>query len=324
MRLTRFNLSITTVFLAFWILTDPGICATKASLLPQWIPQAQFAGYMVALDKGFYRNQGIELDLLKGGPERPALDQLQKGECTFATAWLSTGIQQRSSGARIVNLAQIVQRSALMLVARKSSGIKAPADLQGKKLGLWGGDFRIQPLAFFLQNKVQVDIVPLYGTPNLFLKGAVDAMSAMWYNEYHQVLLSGIDPDELTTFFFSDSALNFPEDGIYCLEETYLKDPELCNRFVKASLEGWLYAFDHQQEALDIVIKYAHAANTGTNPAHQRWMLERMRDLIIPGGNRSNFGKLRPEDYSSVAKVLQRLGLIQSAPSFADFYKGTK
>jgi len=149
-------------------------------------------------------------------------------------------------------------------------------------------------------------------------------MSAMWFNEYHQLLLSGINQDELTTFFFSDFGLNFPEDGIYCLEETYQRDPEFCVRFVNASLKGWLYAFDHEEEALDIVLKYADAAHTGTNRAHQRWMLDRMRDLIIPGGNRQILGKLRPEDFSSVAKVLHGLDIIQTTPSFSDFYRGAK
>lgn len=301
------------------------VCDQKAvtvSLLPQWIPQAQFAGYMVAVKKGFYREVGLDLTLMKGGPQVPVFESLQNRLCTFATAWLSTGIQQKSSGAKVVNLAQIIQRSALMLVARKSSGIKVPADLQGKKVGLWGGDFSIQPLAFFKRNNLKVETIPLYSTSNLFLKGGVDVMSAMWYNEYHQLLMSGLNEDELNTFFFSDFGLNFPEDGIYCLEETYRANPELCSRLVKASLKGWLYAFDHEQEALDIVMQYAEEAHTGTNKAHQKWMLERMRDLIIPDGNKAALGKLKQEDYVNVGKALQDLNLIMTTPPYSDFYRG--
>ncbi len=316
----------TLIFAILILANSTAICAGKkaitVSLLPQWSPQAQFAGYMVALEKGFYREVGVDLILMKGGPERPMFEFLQKGQCTFATAWLSTGIQQRSRGARVVNLAQIVQRSALMLLARKSSGIKALGDLQGRKVGLWESDFRIQPLAFFKQNKIKVEIIPLYGTSNLFLKSGVDVMSAMWYNEYHQILLSGINEDELSRFFFNDFGLNFPEDGIYCLEETIRKNPDLCARVVKASLKGWLYAFDHDQEALDIVMKYADAAHTGTNRAHQRWMLSCMRDLIIPDGNRALLGKLKSKDYSAVAKVLHDLEMIKATPVFSDFYRG--
>ncbi len=188
---------------------------TKVKFLPQWIPQAQFAGYMIALEKGFYREAGLDVELLKGGPGNPPFPALKKGETTFCSEWLSSGIQERAAGLGVVNFGQIVQRSALMLLAKKQSGITSLASLNGKKVALWGGDFRIQPQALFKMHDLKVDTVPLYSTINLFLKGAVDAISAMWYNEYHLVLNSGLEPDELTLLFFSDFGLNFPEDGLY-------------------------------------------------------------------------------------------------------------
>ncbi|MBI4963553.1 MAG: ABC transporter substrate-binding protein [Desulfomonile tiedjei] len=297
---------------------------TKVSLVPQWMPQAQFAGYMVALEKGFYREAGLDLTLIRGGPDSLPFEMLSSGRATFCTAWLSTGIQQRSAGNRVINLGQIVQQSALMLIAKKNSGITSPADLHGKRVGLWEGDFRIQPRAFFRQNNLMVEMVPLYCTANLFLRSGVDAISAMWYNEYHALLNCGLNPDELTAFFLKDFGLNFPEDGIYCLEETFLANPEVCARVVDASLRGWLYAFKHPEEALDVVMRYAEEAHTGTNRAHQRWMLARMKDLILPDGNGSGLGKLKIEDYSRVAGILLDFNLINDIPPFAEFYRGPK
>ena len=297
---------------------------TKVSLVPQWIPQAQFAGYMMALEKGFYRDAGLDLTLLRGGPDNLPFEALSSGRATFCTGWLSTGIQQRSGGIRVINLGQIVQRSALMLIAKKSSGITSPLELHGKRVGLWEGDFRIQPLAFFRRNNLMVEMVPLYSTANLFLKGGVDAMSAMWYNEYHTILNCGLNEDELTFFFLSDFGLNFPEDGIYCLEDTYRADPKACERVVEASLKGWLYAFEHQDETLNVVMKYCDEAHTGTNRAHQKWMLARMKDLILPNGDKSGLGKLKPRDYSRVAGILLDLNLINHIPPIAEFYRGSK
>lgn len=177
-------------------------------------------------------------------------------------------------------------------------------------------------MAFFRKYDLSVTTVPLYSTVNLFLKGAVEAVSAMWYNEYHIILNSGYDPDELTLFFFSDLGLNFPEDGLYCLEETYKADPDLCKRFVKASLRGWLYAFENQAETVDLVMNYADAAHTGTNTAHQRWMLARMKDLMLPNGNKNDLGKLNQKDYTTVADTLKLLHLIEDTPAFHDFYRG--
>jgi NitT/TauT family transport system substrate-binding protein len=295
---------------------------TKVSLVPQWIPQAQFAGYMVALEKGFYRDAGMDLTLLRGGPDNPSFRALREGRATFGTDWVSAGIKTRASGLRVVNIGQIIQRSALMLIAKKRSGIRSVRDLEGRKIGLWGGNFQIQPMAFFRKYDLSVTTVPLYSTINLFLKGAVDAISAMWYNEYHIILNSGYNPDELTLFFFSDYGLNFPEDGLYCLEDTYRGDPDLCKRFVHASLQGWLYAFEHEAETVNLVMRYAEAAHTGTNKAHQRWMLERMTDLILPGGDKSGLGKLKETDYKTVGETMKSLNLVGDIPPYNDFYRG--
>jgi NitT/TauT family transport system substrate-binding protein len=296
----------------------------KASLLPQWLPQAQFAGYMVALSKGYYRDAGIDLTLLRGGPGSPPFKKLLAGEVTFCTGWLSNGIQERASGMPVVNIAQIIRRSALMLVARKSSGILKPADLNSRKVGLWAEHFYLQPAVFFKRFGLTVEIIPNYTSVNLFLKGGVEATAAMWYNEYHAILNSGLDPDELTVFFFRDYGLKFPEDGLYCLQRAFEEDPDMCRRFVDASLRGWLYAFDHEEEALDIVMKSAEEAHTGTNRAHQRWMLKRMRDLITPEQDPSWLGKLDPAAYDAVGKVLVDFSYINRVPEFDDFSRGTR
>lgn len=292
----------------------------KVRFVPQWVPQAQFAGYYVALEKGLYRQHDLDLTILRGGPDRPPSECLEKGGADFAVMFLSTGIVKRAQGLRIVNLAQMVQRSALMLVAKKSSGILSPEDLQGKKIGLWGEDFRVQPRAFFSKYGLSVEMVPQSTTLNLFLRGGVDAASAMWYNEYHMILNAGLDPDELTTFFLADHGMNFPEDGIYCTEETFRKNPGLCVRFVKASVEGWKYAFAHPDEALDIVMKYVNEANVATSRVHQEWMLGRMKDIMLPPRQDIPMGRLLETSYDHVALELERNGMIDRVPSFSQFH----
>jgi len=296
----------------------------KVVMLPQWLPQAQFAGYMLAVEKGFYREAGLDVDLLRGGPDKPPFHVLETGGATFCTDWLSNAIQKRAAGLRVVNVGQIIQRSALLLVAKKKSGILRPEDLNGKKVGVWAGQFYLQPVSFFRKYGLNVNVVPCYSSMGLFLKGGVDANTAMWYNEYHTLLNSGLDADELTAFFFADLGLNFPEDGIYCTQDTFESDPTMCAAFLQASLKGWLYAFEHKEEALQIVMKHADAANTGANKAHQRWMLDRMQDLILPGDDRAEMGKLKPGDYASVGEVLLTQKLIGSIPPFDQFYRGPK
>lgn len=309
------------VLLSVWSLALAGEGGTKkVSFIPQWIPQAQFAGYFVAFEKGFYKKRGMDVDIIRGGPGLPPSELLEKGRALFGTLFLSTALQKRSQGVRLLNIGQIVKRSSLMLVAKKLSGISSVKDIQGKKVGLWGGDFQVQPRALFQKYGLSVTVVPQSATINLFLRGGVDVASAMWYNEYHLLINAGLNPEELTTFFFFDHGMNFPEDGLYCLEKTYRDDPELCCRFAKASLEGWRYAFEHPDEALEIVMKYAREAKTGTNRVHQRWMLERMKDIILSSGGSIPSGTLEEKDYNRVANTLKKYGLVKETPRYSDFF----
>ena len=298
-----------------------GQARQRVVFIPQWIPQAQFAGYYLAYEKGYYRKKGIDLQILKGGPERPPSEWLERGLADFGTLTLSQAIKKKSEGLQLVNIGQIIQKSSLMLVAKKSRGIRTVQDLQGRKIGLWGEEFQIQPRAFFKRHGLDFIPVRQSESVNLFLRGAVEAASATWYNEYHLILNAGLNPEELTLFFFSDYGLNFPEDGLYCLEKTWQRDPALACRFVQASIEGWREAFDHPEEALNVVMKYAREAKVTTNRAHQKWMLLRMKDLIQPRAFRQPMGILPAEAYALVGQTMVGQKMIAVPPAFEDFFK---
>jgi NitT/TauT family transport system substrate-binding protein len=299
----------------------PGAGLTKVTFIPQWQPQAQFAGYYVAFEKGFYRQHGLTVKILRGGPEAPASEWLAKGRANFGTMFLSDGIERRARGIKLVDIAQIVQRSALMLVAKKSSGINSPQDMNGKKVGLWRHEFQLQPRAFFRKFGLKVKVIPQAGTINLFLRGGVDVASAMWYNEYDQIIESGVNPSELTTFFMADYGMNFPEDGIYCLADMARRHPQTCRAFVTASIAGWKYAFAHPKEALDIVMRYVNAAHVASNRMHQKWMLARMQDIIQPKGKAIPMGTLTQATYDRVSQEMLKSGMIKAIPKFSKFYK---
>lgn len=293
----------------------------NVSFIPQWVPQAQFAGYYLADELGLYRKHGIILSIIPGGPDNSPSDLLKSGLAQFATLWLSTGIQMRAEGINVVNISQIMQRSSLMLVAKKASNIETPDDMNGKKVGLWGPAFQIQPKAFFKKFNLDIREIRQSFSVDLFLRDGVDVASAMWYNEYHTLLNSGLNPDELTTFFFHEYGLNFPEDGIYTLEETLLKSPDLCRAFVQASIEGWNYAFAHPEEAMAVVLKNLERAHIPATRVHQKWMLMRMKDLIIPADSETPMGTLLPQDYYRVADILKENELISEIPDFKSFFQ---
>ena len=91
----------------------------KATLQLQWAPQAQFAGYYMALEKGFYRDHGLEVEIVPGGPAIDPVGALKSGKADFATSFLSGAMTAAAEGVPLVNVAQVVNRSSLMIVARK-------------------------------------------------------------------------------------------------------------------------------------------------------------------------------------------------------------
>ncbi len=291
----------------------------NVTFLPYWVSNAQFAGYYVAREKGIYKKYGINLEIIPYEPFNTPSDLISSGKADFAALWLVNAIELKAKGTDIVNIAQPSTRSSAMLLTKKSSGIDSIPQMEGKRVGIWAG-YELQPKAFFSEYKVNVTIVPIGSTNNLFLAGGVDITIANWFDEYHTILNSGYDPEDLNAFFFADFGLNFLEDGIYCLSDMRENDPQLCADFLKATLEGWRYAFDHEEEAIDIVVQYAHKDKLPVNKVHQGWMLDRYQDLYLPKGKTEFNELLLLQDYTFAGKVLQDAGLIEELPPYNSFF----
>jgi NitT/TauT family transport system substrate-binding protein len=292
------------------------------TLILHWMPQSQFAGYYMALEKGLYRDRGLDVTILRGGPDRDPVEYLQTGKADFATLFLTGALVARDQGAPIVHIAQIVNTSNLMLIAHRAAGITSLDDLQGRRVSLWSPQFSTAFEGCLKANGVQAVEVPQYYTVNLFLRHGVDACSAMAYNEYHTLLQSGMNDEEMTKIYMRDMGFDFPEDGVYCLDETLAGDPETCKAFVEASLEGWRYAGEHPDETLELVMAKAREAHVPTNLPHQRWMLETILDSILPeAGDPWRLGELLPDAYVHVVATLQQQSvLLPSAATYRQFH----
>jgi NitT/TauT family transport system substrate-binding protein len=298
----------------------------KTTLKVQWFPQSQFAGFIMAVEKGFYQEEGIELDLLFSDGSDSPIANIISGEVDFCTAWLSQAVPSKAQGNDLVNICQLLQKSSMMLVAKKSSNIKEPQDMEGRRIGLWSGDFSIQPNAFFEKFNISFEQVPQSYNIHAFLADAWDVTSAMYYNEYHKLIQAGINEDELNSFFFSEFDLNFPEDGIYCLNSTLTNNPELCRKMVNASLKGWEYAFQHKDETLQIVMKYCDEYHMQTNIALQSWMLNVIEQSVKykAGETRSEWGYLKEYDFNKVCEILMNQGLLKQKPAYEEFFPGAQ
>jgi len=294
------------LFLAFFSFTfSISIGQTQIAFSPQWFPQAQFAGYYVALDQGFYKELGLEVKIVHPSGTVSAFDNLNNGKVDVISSFLMDGIKQRASGRPLVHVGQFSQHSALMMVTKKTSGIDQAKKLNGKTLGLWSFGFQDIPRAFIHKYGYDLQIVPILNTVNLFLLNGVDALTVMYYNEYDQLINSGLNEDELNTFFFSDYGLDIPEDGLYCLENTYETKKEALKKFVQATLKGWDYAAKNKDYTIELVVREMDKAHLPNNKTHQRWMLNKVLELIEPGKKQVKKGQLSKQDFQSALEILK-------------------
>jgi len=261
------------------------------SLQLQWFVQAQFGGYYAAKDKGFYAEQCLDVTILEGGVDIVPQTQLAQGAADYAIAWVPKALASREQGAGIVDVAQVYQRSGTLQVSWADSGISTPADLAGKKVGNWGFGNEYELFAGLTQAGLKpgkdVELVQQQFDMQALLNREIDAAQAMTYNEYAQVL-EAINPDtgelykpeDFTVINWNDVGTAMYQDAIWASEER-LADPayqDMTQRFVTASLKGWIYCRDNPEECAQIIT--ANGSKLGAS--HQLWMMNEVNKLIWP------------------------------------------
>lgn len=251
------------------------------SLQLQWVTQTQFAGYYVALDKGWYLNENIDLNIEPGGPDLAPIDLVVAGESDFGTCLLADLCIAIQKGTPVISIGQIQQKNGLLLIAKESSGIKQPKDFVGKRVGVWIGSWEAQFNVLMANEGIalqDVKVVSQGFSMDPFIKGDMDVASAMIYNEYHTVLESGLRAEDLNVIDYADYGLGFPGDTLFTSRQLAKQHPDLCIRMLRASLRGWQYAIDYPEEAVDIVLK--HDKSGVQTRLHQLLMMNEISKLV--------------------------------------------
>ncbi|MCP3874912.1 MAG: ABC transporter substrate-binding protein [Desulfobacteraceae bacterium] len=284
----------------------------KASLQLQWFTQSQFAGYYVALEKGWYSEEGIDLTIYPGGPDIVPVDLVTGGSRDFGTTLLADLTVSIQKGKPAISIAQIQQNNGLRLLAKKSSGIKTPKDLIGKKVGVWLGGWEIQFIAMLAQKKItedSVDVISQGFSMTPFLEGRLDVASAMIYNEYYMVLAEGIQKEDLNIIDYADYELGFSGDVLFTSQKIKKENPQLCLKMLRASLRGWQYALENPEEAAKIVIKH-DKAGVATFDHQKKMMLEIAK--LVKGSENTKMGYSNPEVLARMIDLLVQYKVLDS------------
>ena len=237
---------------------------------PQWKAQAQFAGYYVAQEMGFYKEEGLIVDIEHPSATQSALSRVEDDNIDATTLQLCQAMKIVDSGVPLINILQTSMNNALVIVSRRG---KNPLEQKGARVGIWRADFGEMATLMSQKEGLGYDWVYYASEMNLFIRGAIDAIVAMSYNEYYQLLQTGIQLTEDNVYRFCDHGYNVQEDGVYMRRDVYERNKEQAIKFARASQKGWEWAADHPDETLEIVMKYVRLNHVATNLTLQKLML---------------------------------------------------
>ncbi len=280
--------------------------ADDVTLQLKWVTQAQFAGYYVALDKGFYADEGLNVTVKPGGPDVAPAQVIAGGGADVVIDWMPSALASREKGLDLVNIAQPFKSSGMMLTCRKDAGIATPADFAGKTLGVWffGNEYPflswMSKLGLTTDGSASgVTVLKQGFNVDPILQGQAACVSTMTYNEYWQIIDAGLTPDDLVVFKYEDQGVATLEDGLYVLgnnlHDAAFKDKMV--RFVRASMKGWKWAEEHPKDAALIVLDYDETG--AQTEKHQIRMMGEVAKLTA-GSN----GSLDPADYRRTVESL--------------------
>lgn len=275
---------------------------TSVKLQLQWLPQAQFAGYYVALDKGYFQEEGFDdVEVLPSGGDIVPQDALVAGDVDFAVAWVPKVLGTlENQGVELTDIAQVFQKSGTTQVSWKDSNITGVDDFEGKRIGSWGFGNEWEIFAAMADQGLDASTVQITTqdfSMNALLDKDVDAAQAMTYNELAQ-LFETVNPAtgklyteaDVDVISYEDTAGAMLQDAIWADTQRLADDPayaDAAKRFLKAVVKGWVFARDNPTEAADIT--YAAATAPGVDafpvgPTHQLWQMNEVNKLIWTGG----------------------------------------
>lgn len=300
------------------LLATANIAEAKIRFTPQWTPQAQFAGIYVALEKGFFTDEGLDVEIkhIKQATRLSATDLLKNGETDIITSQFIGALILRSKGMPLVNILQTSQNCGLVCISTKP--LTSYKQLNGKKIATWKSGFReISELAFS-DKKIKVDwIEALYGI-NLYVAKAVDGMLAYSYNEYVRLLMALGEISNKNVIRFSDIGYNYPEDGLYTTERYYNKNKNDVKKFAEAVKRGWDYVRENPEEALEITKKYMKLNNIPTSNIHQELMLKEILRLQLNSRGIADYAPVSQKTFNEIYQKLHQAQMLKKNVKYDD------
>ena len=280
---------------------------------PQWLPQAQFAGYYVAQEKGFFKEAQLDVEIVHPTASEPALTRIKEDKSQATTLQLMEAMELCDFGIPLVNILQTSMNNSLVIVSRRGMN---PMEQKGARVGVWSAGFGQLAYCMSIKDGLDYEWIPIASNINLFISGALDATLATSYNEYYQLLQTGLPITEETIYRFRDHGYNIQEDGVYVTRTFYDEHPDICKRFAEACKRGWEWAAEHPNETLEIVMDVVKKNHVATNRILQKLMLEEILNLLVDKETGRREYRLRKEIVDQANQLMLDNNLIFDEVSY--------
>ena len=287
----------------------------KFVFTPQWTAQAQFAGYYVAQEMGFYKKAGLDVEIVHPSVTQTAISRIRNNESQATTLQLAQAMEIINDGIPLVNILQTSMNNAMVIVSRRGMN---PLKQVGAKVGIWNAGFGQIAIGMSIKENLDYRWIPFANSVNLFISGAIDATLAMSYNEYYQLVQTGIELSEDNVYRFCDHGYNIQEDGVYMTREYYQQHKNQAQKFAQASREGWEWAIQNPEETLEIVMKYVHKEHIATNRTLQKLMLDEVLRLMKDRESGEYEFLLRPDMVEQAGNIMVENGMLERKVSYGE------
>lgn len=312
--------SLVVMFIWFFLtgLTPAGAEDNKPSrsvvLQLRWHHQFQFAGYYAAKEKGFFKAQGLDVQILKGGSHVDTVGQVVSEMADFGVTNAEVLLARLKHNRPVVLVSSIFQHSPLAFITRQSSGIRDIQDLVGKQVKMAGLPVGIELHAAMLKHGVNINnigVVKDNGRLDQLFDPDIHAHAIYLTNQPFYYIQKNIPYRLLRP---SDYGVDFYGDSIITSEAFSKKYPETVVAFKTAAIAGWKYALTHKAELIDIIQeKY----NSSKDRAHLEFEAQAIERFIIP--DFVDIGHINPDRWDQIAKVFVQYNAIPQTYSLDGF-----
>jgi NitT/TauT family transport system substrate-binding protein len=277
----------------------------EVTLALNWFPEAEHGGFYAAEVHGYFREQGLRMNILPGGPGAPVIQQVAMRRVNFAVATADQVLLGRDQGAPVVAVLAAMQDSPRCIMVHAETGIRSLRELKDLTLAVGSG----KPFAQFLLHELGnagLTIVPYQGNVTAFLQRKDLAQQAYVFSEPHIARQAGADPRCLMV---SELGFNPYSSVLITSEQGIAEQPELVAQVVRACRRGWQTYLESPSETNEKI----HSVNAEMPLEALQFGADALRALCLPpDGDASRLGTMSAERWETLADQLHAIGLLKN------------